>query len=111
MRKFRLTMWVGNCENFGTEWETLEKRVKIVEAEDKEDVENKYGYDIYDCDCRYFKIEELGAPCFKLMVDGKLYGQYETMEKVMEDFWYCLQGEMELEDAVGRVKIEVGIWE
>ena len=61
MKKFRLVMFIGNCENFGTEWEELEKVVKIVEAESKEEVEDKYSMSIYDCDCKSYYIEEIGG--------------------------------------------------
>lgn len=59
MKKFKLVMFIGNCENFGTEWEELDKKVKIVEAESKEEVEDRYSSDIYDCDCKSYYIEEV----------------------------------------------------
>ena len=59
MKKFRLVMFIGNCENFGTEWEELRKEIKVVEAKDEEEVKDMYSSIIYDCDCKSFYIEEL----------------------------------------------------
>ena len=81
-------MYVGNCENFGTEWEELEKRVEIVEANSKEEVKEKYNDTIYDCDCKSFHIEELGAPCYKVMLEDKCMEQFETIDEALSEFEY-----------------------
>ena len=108
MKKFRLTMFIGNCENFGTEWEELRKEVKIVEAKSKEDVENKYSSNIYDCDCKSYYIEELGVPCFKIMIGDKCYGQYDELEDATREFSYLIY---DLKESVGKIRIEIGIRE
>lgn len=111
MRKFRLVMYIGNCENFGTEWEETRKEVRIVEAESKEEVEEIYNDTIHDCDCKSYYIEELGAHCFKVIYDGRCVGQYEEFEKASRLF-DCYLGFFEsLEDAVGQIRLEVGIIE
>jgi len=111
MKKFRLVMFIGNCENFGTEWEKLEKVVKIVEAENKVEVEDRYSMTIYDCDCKSFYIEELGNPCFKVMVDNRCIGQFEELEEATREFEYHLYRYEDLKEAVGKVRIEIGILE
>lgn len=111
MRRFRLVMFIGNCENFGTEWEELEKRVVLVEAEDKEQVKEKYESTIYDCDCKNFYIEELGIPCFKVMVGDRCIGQFEELEEATREFEYHLYRYEDLKEAVGNVRIEIGILE
>lgn len=59
MKNFKLVMFIGNCENFGTEWEELEKITKIIAAENKEEIEDRYSSTIFDCDCKSYYIEEL----------------------------------------------------
>lgn len=76
MKKFRLVMFVGNCENFGTEWEELRKEVEIIEAESKEELEERYIDTIHDCDVKSYYIEELGVPCFKVIVEDECMGQF-----------------------------------
>lgn len=111
MKKFRLVMFIGNCENFGTEWEELRKEVRIVEAESKEEVKERYNDTIFDCDCKSYYIEELGATCYKIMLNDKCVGQYEDLENAFTEFRYCLYSFENLDEAVGKVRIEIGILE
>lgn len=112
MKKFRLTMYIGNCENFGTEWEELRKEVEIIEAESREELEEEYNDTIHDCDVKSYYIEELGVPCFKVMIDGKCAGQYVDLENAFTYFRLCLYDyEDDMTRAVGKIKIEIGVIE
>ena len=111
MKKFRLVMYIGNCENFGTEWEETRKEVRIVEAESKEEVEEIYNDTIHDCDCKRYYIEELGVPCYKVMVGDECKGQYEELEDAVRAFKYGLNFFEDFNDAAGAIRIEVGILE
>ena len=111
MRKFRLTMYIGNCENFGTEWEELRKEVKIIEAESKEKLEEEYNDTIHDCDVKNYYIEELDVPCFKVIYKDRCVGQFEELENATKLF-DCYLGYFEnLDEAIGKLKIEIGIRE
>ena len=111
MKKFRLVMYIGNCENFGTEWEELRKEIRIVDAECKEDVIEKYNSSIYDCDCKSFYIEELGIPCYKVIFEDRCMGQFETLNDATTEMNYCLCSFDDLKDAIGKVRIEIGVLE
>lgn len=111
MKKFRLVMFIGNCENFGTEWEELREEIKIVEAESKEEVEERYNDTIFDCDCKSYYIEELGTPCFKVMDSERCIAQHESIENATLELKYYLYRFDDLKEAVGKVRIEIGILE
>ena len=108
MKKFRLVMFIGNCENFGTEWEELRKEVEIIEAESKEKLEEEYNDTIHDCDVKRYYIEELGVPCFKIMIGDKCYGQYDELEDATKEFSYRIY---DLKESVGKIRLEIGIRE
>lgn len=118
MKKFRLTMWVGNCENFGTEWEETRREVEIIEAESKEELLEEYNDTIHDCDVKSYYIEELGVPCYKVIWNEKCVGQYENLEDAVREFEYCCfyygyddDRNENFKKAVGKVRIEIGIRE
>lgn len=83
MKKFRLVLEIGNCENFGTEWEeTKERVINDIAAENKEDVEYKYNEIINDCDVRSYYIEEIGGICYEVIVDNQVH-YFETLDNAI----------------------------